>query len=97
MSGLESTPAVLMAIRNLDRNRLRSGLAVLGIVIGVIAIATLGIFGNVLQLSATNELGGIGDQVIVSPSTDVGGPRSPPERSTPSDGSPRDGGRRCRC
>jgi putative ABC transport system permease protein len=73
VSGLESTPAVLMAIRNLDRNRLRSGLAVLGIVIGVIAIATLGIFGNVLQLSATNELGGIGDQVIVSPSTDGGG------------------------
>jgi len=65
-------PSVLMARRNLSRNRLRSGLAALGIVIGVLAIATLGIFGNVLQLSATNELGGIGNQVIVSPNEDAG-------------------------
>jgi putative ABC transport system permease protein len=69
---LERFPAVLMAFRNLDRNRLRSALAALGIVIGVVAIATLGIFGSVLQLSATNELGGIGDQVIVSPNSDTG-------------------------
>lgn len=66
-------PALLMARRNLSRNRLRSALAALGIVIGVLAIATLGIFGNVLQLSATAELGGIGDQVIVSPNADAGG------------------------
>ncbi|MFC5970787.1 ABC transporter permease [Halomarina salina] len=65
-------PAVLMARRNLSRNRLRSGLAALGIVIGVFAIATLGIFGTVLQLSATNELGDIGNQVIVSPNADAG-------------------------
>jgi len=65
-------PAVLMARRNLSRNRLRSGLAALGIVIGVLAIASLGIFGNVLQLSATNELGSIGNQVIVSPASDTG-------------------------
>ncbi|PSP96509.1 ABC transporter substrate-binding protein [Halobacteriales archaeon QS_4_70_19] len=69
---LERFPAVLMARRNLSRNRLRSGLAALGIVIGVLAIATLGIFGNVLQLSATSELGGIGNQVIVSPNEDTG-------------------------
>ncbi len=61
-----------MAWRNLDRNRLRSALAALGIVIGVLAIATLGIFGNVLQLSATNELGAIGTQVVVSPNQDAG-------------------------
>jgi len=72
MTVLDRFPAVLMAFRNLERNRLRSALAALGIVIGVIAIATLGIFGNVLQLSATNELGGIGNQVIVSPDTDSG-------------------------
>ncbi len=65
-------PAVLLARRNLSRNRLRSGLAALGIVIGVLAIATLGILGNVLQLSAANELGGIGNQVIVSPNADAG-------------------------
>ncbi|WP_224332914.1 ABC transporter permease [Haloprofundus halobius] len=65
-------PAILMARRNLDRNRLRSALAALGIVIGVLAIATLGIFGNVLQLSATNELGAIGNQVVVGPNQDAG-------------------------
>ncbi|WP_435196797.1 ABC transporter permease [Natronomonas sp. EA1] len=65
-------PAVAMARRNLARNRLRSALAALGIVIGVLAIATLGIFGNVLQLSATQSFGGIGNQVIVSPNADAG-------------------------
>ncbi len=61
-----------MAGQNLSRNRLRSALAALGIVIGVLAIATLGVFGNVLQLSATQSFGGIGNQVIVSPNADAG-------------------------
>lgn len=61
-----------MAWRNLSTNRLRSALAALGIVIGVLAIATLGVFGNVLQLSATQSFGGIGNQVIVSPNADAG-------------------------
>jgi putative ABC transport system permease protein len=74
---IERFPAVLMALRNLERNRLRSALAALGIVIGVLAIATLGIFGNVLQLSATQELGGIGNQVIVSPAETGGDTLSP--------------------
>ena len=65
-------PALLLARRNLARTRLRSGLAALGILIGVFAVATLGIFGTVLELSATNELGGIGNQVIVSPDADSG-------------------------
>jgi putative ABC transport system permease protein len=72
MSRLTDLPAVLMALRNLRRNRLRSVLAALGIVIGVLAIATLGIFGNVLQLAALDSLGGIGNQVIVSPNEDSG-------------------------
>ena len=72
MSRLTDLPAVLMALRNLRRNRLRSVLAALGIVIGVLAIATLGIFGNVLQLAALDSLGGIGNQVIVSPNQDSG-------------------------
>lgn len=70
---LDDTPAVLMASRNLRRNKLRSILAALGIVIGVLAIATLGIFGNVLQLAAVESLGGLGNQVIVSPNVDAGG------------------------
>jgi putative ABC transport system permease protein len=65
-------PAVALAWRNLSRNRLRAALSTLGIVIGVVAIATLGIFGNVVQLSASQSLGGIGDQVLVSPSQDAG-------------------------
>ncbi len=65
-------PAVTLAWRNLRRNRLRSVLATLGIVIGVLAIATLGVFGNVISLSAAQTLGGIGDQVIVSPAEDAG-------------------------
>ena len=70
---LTDTPAVLMALRNLNRNKLRSVLAALGIVIGVLAIATLGIFGNVLQLAVVESLGGLGNQVIVSPNADAGG------------------------
>lgn len=65
-------PALTLARRNLRRNRLRSVLATLGIVIGVLAIATLGVFGNVISLSAAQTLGGIGDQVIVSPNEEAG-------------------------
>jgi len=65
-------PAVVLAWRNLRRNRLRSGLAALGICIGVFAVVTLGVFGTALQLSATAELGGLGDQVIVSPAAEAG-------------------------
>jgi len=65
-------PAVRLAVRNLNRNRVRSVLAALGIVIGVLAIATLGVFGNVLQLAATDSFGGIGNQVVVSPNADAG-------------------------
>ncbi|WP_101294284.1 ABC transporter permease [Halegenticoccus soli] len=65
-------PAVLMARRNLSRNRLRTALAALGIVIGVFAIASLGILGSVLELTATQSLGGLGDQVVVTPNGDAG-------------------------
>jgi putative ABC transport system permease protein len=65
-------PALALARRNLRRNRLRSFLAVVGIVIGVLAIATLGVFGNVISVSAAQTLGGIGDQVIVSPNQETG-------------------------
>jgi len=38
----------------------------------VLAIATLGIFGNVLQLSAAQSLGEFGNQIIVNPNQDAG-------------------------
>ena len=60
-------PAALMARRNLTRTKMRSLLASLGIVIGVIAIASLGMFGVALQYSFTQNLGDIGNQITVSP------------------------------
>ena len=65
-------PALALAWRNLRRNRLRSILAALGICIGVFVVVVLGVFGTVLQLSASQELGDIGNQVIVSPAPDTG-------------------------
>jgi putative ABC transport system permease protein len=65
-------PAVMMARRNLSRNRLRSGLAVLGIVIGVLAIASLGMFGTTLRTGATQNLGDIGNEIQVSPNLQEG-------------------------
>lgn len=65
-------PSVAMAARNLRRNRVRTVLAVLGVTIGVFAVATLGVFGNVLQLAATDSFGSIGNQVVVSPNADAG-------------------------
>ncbi|KAB1185088.1 MULTISPECIES: ABC transporter permease [Haloferax] len=66
------TASVYLARRNLARNGLRSTLAILGIIIGVFAIATLGILGSVIQLTAADALGGLGDQIIVSPNADAG-------------------------
>ncbi|RLM57622.1 ABC transporter permease [Halobellus sp. Atlit-31R] len=54
-----------MAWRNLGRNRIRTALATLGIVIGVVAIASLGIAGVALQQQATANLGGLADEVTV--------------------------------
>ncbi|MFC7323038.1 ABC transporter permease [Halorubrum rutilum] len=61
-----------MAARNLRRNRVRTALAVLGVCIGVLAVAALGIFGNVLALGADDAIGDIGTQVVVSPNADAG-------------------------
>lgn len=65
-------PTLLIGRRNLTRTKARSALATLGIVIGVIAIASLGVFGAALQASVTGSLGDIGNQLIVSPATDEG-------------------------
>ncbi len=64
-------PAVSLAARNLSRQRLRAGLAALGIVIGVFAVVSLGMLGTALQGAATEELGGLGNQVIVSPAPET--------------------------
>lgn len=62
-----------LARRNVVRHWLRSSLAVIGIVIGVIAIASLGIMGNSIGLMFNDMVSDVGDTVIVSPAMGVGG------------------------
>lgn len=57
------------AKRNVRLHWLRSFLAVLGILIGVVTIATIGIIGNSLVLSVSDSLSSVGDTIVVSPST----------------------------
>jgi putative ABC transport system permease protein len=64
------TPALRMAWLNLRRNKVRTALAALGIVIGVVAIAAIGITGTALQYGATQELGGLSNTVTVFPGED---------------------------
>ncbi|MFC6875408.1 ABC transporter permease [Halobellus marinus] len=59
-----------MAWRNLGRNRVRTALATLGIVIGVVAIASLGIAGVALQQQATTDLGSLANEVTVRSGAD---------------------------
>jgi len=59
-----------MAWLNLWRNRLRTGLATLGVVIGVVAIAAIGITGTALQVGATQQLGDLSNTVTVFPGED---------------------------
>lgn len=56
-----------IAKRNVRIHLLRSTLAMLGIVIGVVAISTMGILGNSMVLSVSSSLSSVGDSVIVSP------------------------------
>ena len=61
-----------MAQRNLTRTKARSVLASLGIVIGVVAIASLGMFGVALQYSFTQSFGDVGNQLSVSGNQEAG-------------------------
>jgi putative ABC transport system permease protein len=56
-----------IAKRNIRIHLLRSSLAMLGIVIGVVAIASMGILGNSLVLAVSDSLKTVGDSVIVTP------------------------------
>lgn len=65
-------PTLLIARRNLTRTTARTVLATLGVVIGVVAIASLGVLGTTLQAAALGSLGDIGDQLVVSPNAEAG-------------------------
>jgi putative ABC transport system permease protein len=60
-------PSIQIAWRNLSRTKVRSLLAAVTIVIGVVAVASLGILGATLRDQATQSLGDIGNQVVVTP------------------------------
>jgi putative ABC transport system permease protein len=68
----DRVPVVALAARNLTRTRTRSVLAALGIAIGVIAIASLGMFGSAFQRSQMENIGTIGNDVAVAPGEDLG-------------------------
>lgn len=59
-----------MAWRNLGRNRVRTALATLGILIGVVAIASLGMATAAIQQQATANLEGISNEVTISAGPD---------------------------
>jgi putative ABC transport system permease protein len=61
-----------IAKRNIRLHFLRSTLAMLGIVIGVVAIASMGILGNSMVSMVSESLSSVGDSVIVSPYTGGG-------------------------
>ncbi|MGA2916929.1 ABC transporter permease [Methanoregula sp.] len=62
-----------IAKRNIRIHMLRSTLAMLGIVIGVVAIASMGILGNSLVSTVSDSLKSVGDSVIVTPYSGGGG------------------------
>jgi putative ABC transport system permease protein len=63
------------AKRSIKLHWLRSLLAVIGIVIGVVAIASMGILGNSLVLSVSESLSDVGDTIVIYPH--VGGVMGP--------------------
>jgi putative ABC transport system permease protein len=62
-----------IAKRNIRIHMLRSTLAMLGIVIGVVAIASMGILGNSMVSMVSESLSSVGDSVIVTPYSGGGG------------------------
>jgi len=64
---------VKLAVRNVKLHFLRSVLAALGIVIGVVAISSMGMMGTNMTLSVTAELSEMANVLVVSP--DSGGDR----------------------
>ncbi|MDV2481469.1 ABC transporter permease [Methanoculleus sp. Wushi-C6] len=61
------------AARNLRRHWIRSSLSIIGIIIGVVAIASLGIMGNSINLLVANVITDVGDTVVITPHTAIGG------------------------
>jgi putative ABC transport system permease protein len=56
-----------LAVRNLRRHKVRSVLATIGIIIGVIAVASLGIVGSSLSTLVGGMVSDVSDTVLVTP------------------------------
>ena len=54
-----------LAVRNLRLNKFRSILAILGITIGIIAIATTGMSGAILENSQFQSMNEIGESIYL--------------------------------
>ena len=61
-----------LAQRNVRLHWLRSLLAILGIIIGVVTIVSMGILGNSLVLSISDSLTTVGDTIVVYPQSGAG-------------------------
>lgn len=75
--------AVIEALESLNGNKLRSGLTVLGIVIGVAAVIAMLAVGNGAQATITGSISDIGTNLlfVFSGGPQQGGPGGPPGRS----------------
>ena len=69
---MKSTMFFELSTRNVRLHWLRSLLAVLGIIIGVVTIVSMGILGNSLVLAISDSLSSVGDSIIVTPHTGGG-------------------------
>ncbi len=56
-----------LAIRNLARNRVRSVLAIIGIIIGVMAISSIGIFSESLKAVVLENFKDVANEVVITP------------------------------
>ncbi|RNI12065.1 ABC transporter permease [Methanohalophilus sp. RSK] len=56
-----------LAERNLRRQKVRTILAAIGIIIGVMAITSMGILGNTLKLSVSESFSDVGDKLVIYP------------------------------
>ncbi|MEM0203078.1 MAG: ABC transporter permease [Archaeoglobaceae archaeon] len=61
-----------LAKRNLQRTKIRSALAVIGILIGVMAISAIGIFGESLKSAVLENFKDFANEVIVNPNYQKG-------------------------
>jgi putative ABC transport system permease protein len=80
---MKSTVFFDLSRRNVRLHWLRSLLAVLGIIIGVVTIVSMGILGNSLVLAISDSLSSVGDSIIVTPHSGGAGFAGPGGGNTP--------------